>query len=426
MKNKGKLEMETLGKILLLTAFLIIFLVMFKGCQDSFSEVGTAGLKEYLCWGSNLLNSEVSTLFPTTCSPIMIEEPVTEAEINEFIRTCWWMYGKGEQDTKDLKEGIVESAKKYLGNDLVKTCYSFKPKEDIKLADLRQYLSEHGNSDKKVEKLADSTWEYLQEGAKEEAICFDKKKFLATDGILSKNKFYYINFYDERQPWDEGDRDQIMISSDANFGKDQIGLKNWILSFFVEHCYDPEKLAKEQLSTNISKARAKNTFNNAVEIFERCAQVDVNKNCKCENSKIDFNQLPQGYSFEVKQEGDKRYKLSLLKDGEIYKEGSKTYEKIINARIGSSNDFDELKQSRRPCIPNLEGKNDPYNIKDGELEVIYDPNNVKCCDPCDSSLEWHFPLKEGKDYGALYLSPPIRAETCEEVAQEEKNALENG
>ena len=175
VKKKAKLEMETLGKILLLTAFMIIFLIMFKGCKDSFSDVGLVGMKEYFCWGSNLVNAKGSSLFPTTCSPTIIEGDMERKDISDLIRRCWWMYGKGELDIKSegvIKGIVTESI------DKVYTCYAFEPKEDISLISLREHMQDYTIGNKKAEEAEDAAWYYIQKGTKEEnAICFEKKGF---------------------------------------------------------------------------------------------------------------------------------------------------------------------------------------------------------------------------------------------------------
>lgn len=240
MQKKAKLEMETLGKILLLTAFMIIFLIMFKGCKDSFSDVGMVGMKEYFCWGSNLINAEASSLFPTTCSPTIIEEDLEKTDISDLIRRCWWMYGKGELDLQS--EGITE-----VGiTDKVYTCYAFKPKEDISLISLREHMQDHTLGDKKAKKAEDAAWYYIQKGTKEEqAICFEKKVFLASEGILSAGKTYYINFYDEKVMGSQGENDRIMISRNSKFGEELVGIVGWVKSFF-EKCYSIDEGAEKK------------------------------------------------------------------------------------------------------------------------------------------------------------------------------------
>jgi len=232
MKKKAKLEMETLGKILLLTAFMIIFLVMFKGCKDSFQDVGKVGMKDYFCWGTNLLNAEAFRFFPTTCNPEIMEEEQTKNQISDLIRRCWWLYGRGELDIGEVTT-----------KDEVFTCYAFKPKEDITLLGLRDYMKEYKISGTKAKKSEDSTWYYVQKSTEEEyAICFDEEKFEDSPKLLA-GRTYYINFYDEKQVG-QGRIDRLMISSSSKFGDTLTGLTGLISEFF-DHCYSFEGKAEK-------------------------------------------------------------------------------------------------------------------------------------------------------------------------------------
>lgn len=330
MKKKAKLEMETLGKILLLTAFLIIFLIMFKGCKDSFEDVGIAGMKEYFCWGSNLLNAKALRLIPTTCSPEIIDKEVTKEGITNLARKCWWMYGEGKLDIEDIWKGAVK-ATAGASQDQVFSCYSFEPKEDISLVALRRYMQEHKMGDTKVEDIEDSTWSYVQKGTKEkEAICFDKEKFTDSNGKLLANKVYYINFYDEREVIFEGDRDLLMISTNSKFGEGRTGFPGWVKELFLDYCYDIEKTAVEQAEEEKEAQDAIKLFNEASSKFENCFQTQIKESCMCDNSEINLEKLPKNYLIRIEKISSHKYSLVLY--DKTQKENAE--EKTFNVSIG--------------------------------------------------------------------------------------------
>ncbi|MBL7100994.1 MAG: hypothetical protein ISS23_03515 [Nanoarchaeota archaeon] len=313
-KKKGKLEMETLGKLLLLTAFLIIFLVMFKGCKDSFQDGGTTGIREYFCWGTNVLNSEVFILFPTTCAPETVRD-VDKEKLASLMRRCWWMYGGGEEDF---------GYKSKLGIDRLHQCYALIPKEDIELAELENYIQTHGIGEKELKAGEESTtWNYIQTGSKD-GICFDKK----TEGKLLKGKTYYITFYDETKIYKEGVRDRLLISRLSKFGEEIASAKGMVKSWFRDDCYDIGKEEMEGREAAEKKRKALEIFNEAVSKIQRCSRIQIKEDCICDDSELRFSGLPKGYGIKLDEETIDKSSLTL------YDEQEKQEKKeIFNTRI---------------------------------------------------------------------------------------------
>ncbi len=246
--KKAKIEMETLGKILLLTAFLIMFLLMFKGCQDQMKNVGTVGINEYICWLSKTMQADLLFLFPSACYPIDVEEQKDELGISVLMRKCWWMYGQGNKDITSGKTWAEKATKKVISwYDMAGTCYMFTPKDDIEIQEFITYLRTHdksGNTAKEGSK--ETTWDYIQKISNEKTgICFDEK----IEGKLLKGKRYFIIFYDDRSPimTTIGVRDRILISRDPEFGVDQTGLLAWAKERFVSlGCEDWRKQGEKE------------------------------------------------------------------------------------------------------------------------------------------------------------------------------------
>jgi len=359
-KKKAKLEMETLGKILLLTAFLVIFLLLFKGCQDSFEDVGIVGMKEYMCWGSNMINAEVLRFFPTTCSPTMIEpeedEEFKEEKISDLIRKCWWMYGKGAMDIKDIKGMGITKEALTKSVDQAHICYSFRPTEDISLVKLREYMSTHKTGGKEAE-LEESTWAYLQEGTmiedKRNVICFDKKKFVEAKGKLKANKNYYIIFYDDRGVGGEGIRDRIMISPNSNFGEGLTGIKGWIIGLFLEKCYDIEKEAEEQKEAEDITNKALKVFEEASSKFKKCYETKITESCMCDDSEIDVRELPVEFEIRIEKKAPMKYNLVLY--DRTKKENVK--EESFDVNIGfMSKAEDDIKTTMKELVVTIPSK----------------------------------------------------------------------
>ena len=392
--KKAKLEMETLGKLLLLTAFLIIFLVMFKGCTDSFQDVGMAGLDEYFCWGTNILSSEVLSFFPTTCSPNIVKE-ADKQKISSLMRRCWWMYGRGEKDI---------SFSSNFGIDEPYPCYAFIPSEDIELSELRDYIRTHGIGEKTIKEDDDSTtWNYIQ-ARSEDGLCFDK----ATEGKLLKGKPYYLDFYDEAKIHKDGVRDRLLISRLSTFG----GKIESFAEIFFDYCYNIEERVIEEKIKNVEKEEAEELFDKLIKDLQRCSKITKDEPCICENSKIySSGRLSQDYSLEIKNR-EKEYFVKLqAKDGNLIKGAI-----IPDIRIGMWSDrADEMRKSTTPnCFTGVLENNEIISNDLEKYYLIYHPNNeVSGC--YDSKGKLIDPTGGG-DYSVIYLiQPKSKIKTCSEI-----------
>lgn len=313
MVKKAKLEMETLGKILLLTVFLIVFLLMFKGCQDQMNNVGTVGMNEYLCWLSQTMKADLSFLFPSGCQVIDKEEdPVDKQGISILMRKCWWMHGQGE---KDVPGGLSLDWAMVVGwTDVARTCYIFTPENDTSLKEFETYMRTHDRTG--TEKKIDSettTWAYIQKKpTKETGICFDKR--IANEGDkLQKGKRYFIIFYDDRAPLSAtGVRDRIIISRDPNFGIEQTGDFAWLRSTLLGKtwCVSWE----ERQEKKEAKIEATKSFEVITSKFKECANTKTTKTCICDNSEMRLNDLPEGYKIKLAQKAASKSSLTLYDD----------------------------------------------------------------------------------------------------------------
>lgn len=202
-KKKGKLEIETIIQLLLLTAFLIIAVSLFwLFHQEARPEI----FSDYSCWFSNAMRTS-SVVFraalPKSCELKNIMEPADKAELARLLRATWWMYGRGTWDTTD-----------FSSFDRIHIKYSFTLNQSLPLGKFGEYLFYH----KKGELIADATdpksdYHYIQGGSLGNTLCFDNK----IGDRLESNITYFITFYDDRLL--KGSYDKILISEDLNFGR---------------------------------------------------------------------------------------------------------------------------------------------------------------------------------------------------------------
>ncbi|MDP2909417.1 MAG: hypothetical protein Q8N77_06455 [Nanoarchaeota archaeon] len=333
MKKKAKLEMETLGKILLLTAFLIIFLLMFKGCKDQMTNVGRVGLNEYVCWFSHALKADLTFLFPSGCQTIDVEKTQTETDIARLMRTCWWMHGQGDKDitTGETLAGIL-AQRSIWWYDIARTCYVFTPDKDVPVTDLENYLRRRDKSGKEIEKDSKATaWYYIQKKDREEiGICMDRR-----EEKLQKGKKYFIIFYDDRSPISQGVRDRILISRDPNFGEKETGFIIWSTKLFEKgiktleqflgmkinpwnnKCYLWEDIIRKTetaLEEKKLEEQATEIFNEVSDKFRECYETEPKENCMCDDSEMSLESLPQGYEIKVERESANEYNLALYNE----------------------------------------------------------------------------------------------------------------
>jgi len=237
MGYSGKLELETLGKLLLLVAFLIVVIIVFIGVKDSMDE-GHGGFRDYVCWGSNLIKHNVLNSFPSGCSEGKARVTYIKGETNEeryhqvaeMIDKCWWMYGEGEWDMGSKGDYAITTMLKNLipgfgALDYTYNCYSFSVDEDAGLGDVFNYMQTHergysANAKEVGKGDKNSYWNHIQDNSLGKGIGVDKN----IDEKLTKDKTYYIIFYDERHFESiKGSfvfQDRVLISNDKDFGDD--------------------------------------------------------------------------------------------------------------------------------------------------------------------------------------------------------------
>ncbi len=284
--RSGKMEFETLAKILLLTAFLIIVLLLFKGCIDAYRDLGTVGMREYTCWATNLMKANVVSVWPSTCREQIVKDKVDTKTFGRLMGTCWWEYGQGKWDMGPRKEldnwddYFKYAASAITESDTVMTCYALIPKEDIKVDELKTYMETHNVKGDKVTKVKDTMWNYLQEVAKGDNVCFDENFDENDGGMLKKGEIYYIKFLDDRGTLTLGTRDLLIITRNKGFFDEGVTNKNfWINLFGVGLCYrygsvkgTPE-IKSQKIDSLITK-------------MQTCAKIDSEKECLCESVDI--------------------------------------------------------------------------------------------------------------------------------------------
>lgn len=271
--RSGKMEFETLAKILLLTAFLIIVLLLFKGCMDAYRDLGSVGIKEYTCWATNVMKTNVVSFWPSACRTQIVKDKVDTKTLGNFMGRCWWQYGQGKWD---LGGKLDKSLGSFItSTDIVYTCYSFMPKEDIKIDELKTYMEEHNPKGEKV-KAKDSMWNYLQILSQGDNICFDEKD----KGVLKKGEVYFIKFVDDRAFASLGESDLLLISSDKNFLEwltptTPSEIWNWFTDFFKKRpCYKYGTVT-EPVSTS-------NKFSELTKKIEACKNTEAKEECYCD------------------------------------------------------------------------------------------------------------------------------------------------
>jgi hypothetical protein len=221
----GKMEFETLGKLLLLLAFLIVVLVIMGPVvkiifnEDSRLDA-TDKFKGVVCWSSNVFIDSISMLVPQACGPVEIEKPVDKAQLSNYMRWCWWMYGRGGMDLGPTsKEEFVREA--LPGKDNFYVCYAVRLKEDVKVDELFDTMKKTKRGEEKANlKIESSDWNYVQAGSVGNTMCIDEE----TKGTLYKydkdkgGPIYYISFFDCRDVPGVCDVDRLLMSQNSRFG----------------------------------------------------------------------------------------------------------------------------------------------------------------------------------------------------------------
>jgi len=294
--HSGKMEFETLAKILLLTAFLIIVLLLFKGCMDSYNDLGGVGIKEYTCWATNVMKENVIEIWPSTCREQIAKDKADTKKIGQLMGTCWWMYGQGQWDLGGRLSESILSAVPYT--DIIYPCYTFQPKEDIKIDKLKDYMEKYNVKGEVVKKVQDSMWNYLQAISQGDNICFDEKD----NGVLKKGEVYYIKFIDNRAWFGTGQSDRLLISGDKKFyefypPRTPTQLISWIKNSIIEYpCYKYGTLSSETRIQENNLKRAQDFFYKLIESINKCG-FSATQKCKCRE--INFGELPGGAYIKI-------------------------------------------------------------------------------------------------------------------------------
>ncbi len=302
--RSGKMEFETLAKILLLTAFLIVVLLMFKGCVDAYTDLGGVGVKEYTCWATNVMKANVIQIWPSTCRTQIVKEQSEMKSLGKLMGTCWWMFGQGKWD---LGGKIDESTTSLIVPlDLAYTCYVFTPKEDIKVNALKDYMKQYNVKGEKAKKTEDVMWNYLQVASKGDNVCFDKED----KGVLKKGEVYYMKFVDNRAWISTGKSDMLVVSRNkesfeyrAAYGR----AVDWFKKLIgINPCYDYSTISEEKAKpkgedlVKLEKKSAEDTFNAFIGLIKKCKTLAKGSICRCSEDKIDFvNGLPSKASIKA-------------------------------------------------------------------------------------------------------------------------------
>lgn len=374
--RSGKLELETLARVLLITAFLIVILLLFKGCVDGYQQLGSVGIKEYGCWASNLMKANVITLWPSTCRTQIISQETDIKTTGNSMAGCWWQYGKGKWDMGSRTEtNNWEDYAKYIATytnilDSVSTCYAFQPKEEISVNKLRTYMETHNAKGEETKEAKDTLWNYLQKASQGDNICFDKND----KGILKKGEVYYVRFLDDRAAYGTGRKDILGISSNDKFLEgDMLTKEFWSRLFGFESCYDYGKEGAE------TQGKSESMVNKFVTQIKECKKLAAGEQCSCSEEPY-LTTLPKDSAIRAKQE--------------LGYASFKTYYK--NKQIGNEEKIDgnilertETSSTRQPKFEKIKGEivisETEYYValtKDGDIAlstVPIDPTTYPSC-----------------------------------------------
>lgn len=217
MRKKAKLSLETLGKLIVLAAFLVIVISIGIVIFNDLSGAGPVTFDDIACKVSVPISVVIRDVLKITsvdplCPVEVVDEPlIGEADevmrqVANYMTRCWWLYGEGEFDDLGKTTG-----------DETFTCYVFEMGEDIDLEVFIKYLKTHRKG--RVldsNDLKDSDWNYLQSGYGNN-ICFDRKIFESDNKKFKQKSVYYVKFRDDKQKAG-GNNDLITVSRDPEFG----------------------------------------------------------------------------------------------------------------------------------------------------------------------------------------------------------------
>ena len=179
-KRGISLAPETLVKLMLLVAFLVIVLGLLFLVQGGLSNDSA---KKYSCWISSSARSSgsfLSDLFPDTCTARVMEDALDMRGLSVLLRDTWWQFGAGKSDFS-IKEGDIYEAAK------------FKVSEEMKIDKLLEYLLTHKKG--RASSVEASDYNYLQQDAIGSTVCFDSS-FAEDDFKLKEGQEYELYFAD--------------------------------------------------------------------------------------------------------------------------------------------------------------------------------------------------------------------------------------
>ena len=180
---------------LVLIAFVVSLVVI---SQTGFLNVDTAS--QIGCWMTNTVSCKggILTEIGSLCFYEVMEEPGDMERFATSLRNTWWMYKENNCDFGNLGDEVYPS-------------YSFTPDEDIALSDFFVYISSHNNG--KETDIAHSDYARFEENTEGPTLCFDKESFASQ--YLEEAETYYIMYYDDQVPHEDGDI--LLISGKPEF-----------------------------------------------------------------------------------------------------------------------------------------------------------------------------------------------------------------
>ncbi len=214
-KRGISLAPETLVKLMLLVAFLVIVLGLLFLVQGGLSNDNA---KKYSCWISSSARSSgsfLSGLFPDTCTARVMKDALDMRGLSILLRDTWWQFGAGKANYALTHGDVIEAAQ-------------FKVSGEVGIGPLMEYLLTHRKG--KASTMEASDYNYLQEGAKGSTVCFDFE-FNADGNKFKPDQQYYLFFADSSN-FDIFKTDKLIVMKELK-PRSYWGNKN---SFF---CYAP-------------------------------------------------------------------------------------------------------------------------------------------------------------------------------------------
>ncbi|MSR86331.1 hypothetical protein EXS74_02965, partial [Candidatus Woesearchaeota archaeon] len=184
----------------------LVFLAMFIGIIIALQ--GDLLTKETAvqtgCWLTNTVKCTggVFQAMPSLCSLETLEDAVDTPQLADLTRDTWWMF----------KENSCDMG---VSGDEIYPVYSFTPKDDIAIPDFIAYTLTHSRGQSVSGEKSD--YAYLETSTEGQSICFDKsnENSAISNLKLEGGELYYILYYDDQVPSEEGDK--ILITANPNF-----------------------------------------------------------------------------------------------------------------------------------------------------------------------------------------------------------------